>query len=142
MACVERERPPSVAATEPAGPVVDGAVLDQLAADLGAEQVRDICALFLRDAGARVPVIRDAIEAGDAETAGRAAHRLKSAGGFVGAQALAARCATVERLATSGRMSEAKALSGPLVVEFERTSEEMAVVLAELGSHRWSAATP
>ncbi|MGH9265265.1 MAG: Hpt domain-containing protein [Acidimicrobiales bacterium] len=138
------ERPPSVARSEPAGPVIDRGVLGQLVADLGIEPVRDVCLYFLGDARHRVTEIGAALERDDAGTAATAAHRLKSAAGFVGAARLAARCTSLERLLRSGgaSSSEARSWSAPLVEAYERTSDEMVRVLGDLAASPRSAATP
>lgn len=143
MASVASERPLSVAPTEPAGPVVDRAVLAQLVEDLGAEPVLDVCLHFLGDAREGISEIGAALERDDADTAAATAHRLKSAAGFVGAMALAARCASLERMVRSdGDGPEVRSLSASLVEEYERTSPVMAGILGELAPRPRSAAAP
>lgn len=99
-----------------AGDRVDGAVLAQLAVDLGAEHATEICRLFLENAAAEVHAVETALAAGDPAAAARSAHRLKSASGFVGATGLAALCAKVEAGHPAG---------GTLAGELERTATDL-----------------
>jgi HPt (histidine-containing phosphotransfer) domain-containing protein len=71
-------------------------VLVQLVVDLGREHTEEICRLFLHNAAREVHAVGEALDAGDAASAARSAHRLKSASGFVGATGLAALCADIE----------------------------------------------
>ena len=152
MARVASERLPSVAGSGSAGRVVDEAVVAkvvvdeavvaQLVADVGAEPAGEVCTIFLKDACERVAVICGALDAADGDAARRAAHRLKSAAGFVGAVALAARCTVLERLLAQGRLAEACSQSGGLAADFKATADEMGRVLAGLAPPRWSPATP
>lgn len=142
MTCVASERLPPVAGSGPAGRVLDEAVVAQLVIDVGAGPAREICAVFLRDARERVSIIRRALDAADGDAAGRAAHRLKSAAGFVGASALSARCAAIERLVRHDGLVHACSQSGRLAAELEETTEEMVRHLGALAPPHWSAATP
>jgi HPt (histidine-containing phosphotransfer) domain-containing protein len=78
------------------GPAVDEAVFADLAADLGADHIGEVCRLFLDNATVAVDRVRQALDAGDTAGAVDNAHRLKSSSGFVGATTLAALCAAVE----------------------------------------------
>jgi HPt (histidine-containing phosphotransfer) domain-containing protein len=77
-------------------PAVDEAVFSQLVADLGAQHIAEVCRLYLENAAAGVDAVRRALDSGDVEGAADAAHRLKSASGFLGATRLADLCAAVE----------------------------------------------
>lgn len=77
-------------------PAVDEAVFADLAADLGAGHIGEVCRLFLENATVAVDRVRRALDAGDTAAAVDHAHRLKSSSGFVGATALVALCAAVE----------------------------------------------
>lgn len=85
-----RARPASAA------PAVDEAVFADLAADLGAGHIGEVCRLYLENATVAVDNVRRALDAGDAAGAVDDAHRLKSSSGFVGATALYELCAAVE----------------------------------------------
>ena len=98
---------------------VDGAVLTQLAVDLGAEHAAEICRLFLERASTEVQTVGAALDVGDTAGAARSAHRLKSASGFVGATVLATLCAEVEAGAPT------PALAHLLVDELKQTAVEL-----------------
>jgi HPt (histidine-containing phosphotransfer) domain-containing protein len=132
MARVASGRGCPVAGSEPDAPVIDEAALGQLLADLEADDVEEICALFVRDARDGVRAIRSALESGDADSAARPAHRLKSASGFVGANALSALCAEIEHLARTDRLDKAWSRIDLLSEEIERTSGQMALVIGRL----------
>ena len=55
-----------------------------------------MCRLFLHNAASEIDTVRRSLDAGDPGGATDAAHRLKSASGFIGATTLVALCAEVE----------------------------------------------
>lgn len=77
-------------------PAVDEAVFAQLVADLGPKHIGEVCRVFVDNATSGIDAVRRALDAHDPEAAAGAAHRLKSASGFVGATHLAGLCAAVE----------------------------------------------
>ncbi|MBV8888886.1 MAG: Hpt domain-containing protein [Alphaproteobacteria bacterium] len=95
------------------GPLLDGAVIDEMMAQLGDEPVRGVIELFL----AEIREFAATIAAGAAqpadpacrEAARRAAHSLKSGAGQIGAIALADAAARVERAAEPGNPDLAEA---------------------------------
>ncbi|MDN5836380.1 MAG: response regulator, partial [Nitrosospira sp.] len=102
--------PPSTAATPPAvGKPVDVSVLEALVGNDPAmidEFLRDF-----RASSARIAAdLSAAAEAGHAETAGAAAHKLKSSARSVGAMALGELCAEMEKAGKAGDMKAVKAL--------------------------------
>lgn len=107
-------------------PAVDEAVFSQLVADLGAEHIEEVCRLFLANAASGVDAVRQALEADDAKAAVLAAHKLKSASGFVGATRLAALCAAVESGVAAGDPGEA------LAVELRRASADFHVLVGRV----------
>ena len=109
-----------------AGGRVDGAVLTQLAVDLGPDQAAEICRLFLQSATREVQTVGAALDAGDTAGAARSAHRLKSASGFVGATGLATLCAEVEAGAPT------PALRPLLVDELQQTAVELDLTVRRL----------
>lgn len=100
-------------------PAVDEAVFSQLVADLGTQRIEEVCRLFLDNAASGIEAVRQALDAGDDAAAAEAAHRLKSASGFLGATRLADLCAAVEAGATAGNPGRA------LTAELRRTSDDL-----------------
>jgi signal transduction histidine kinase/DNA-binding response OmpR family regulator len=86
----------------PASPI-DPAVLRVIAETAGADVADDLVETFATDSAAQVATLRSAVELGDLATAGAAAHRLCGAAGALGARALAAACADIERAAQAGQ---------------------------------------
>jgi HPt (histidine-containing phosphotransfer) domain-containing protein len=78
--------------------VIDRAMLDDMVEHLGVAAFRPVIDLFLDESRRYVAIIRQ----GDAEAARRAAHSLKSSAGQLGAAALSAAAAEIERLAAGG----------------------------------------
>ena len=103
---------------------VDQAVFSRLVADLGAEHIEEVCRLFLENAALCVNAVRRALDADDAQGAAKAAHRLKSSSGFVGATRLVDLCTEVE----SGSSDRGDAL----VAELHRTSAELNVLVGRV----------
>ena len=108
------------------GPAVDEAVFAQLVAALGAEHVAKICQLFLENAESGIHAVRQALDSDDALAAADAAHRLKSASGFIGAARLAALCASVEAGTPPGDTGEA------MVAELQRTSVDLDLLVGRI----------
>jgi HPt (histidine-containing phosphotransfer) domain-containing protein len=77
-------------------PLMDAAVLDDLAAHIGADAVRSIIEIFIGECRELAAIIGDAAAP---KAAGRAAHSLKSSAGQLGATALAAAALEVETAA-------------------------------------------
>jgi HPt (histidine-containing phosphotransfer) domain-containing protein len=78
-------------------PLLDAAVLDDLAAHIGFDAVRSIIEIFIGECRELAAIIGDA--AATPKAAGRAAHSLKSSAGQLGAIALAAAALEVETAA-------------------------------------------
>lgn len=97
----------------------------RLVDELGHGQVAQVCDVFVADAGDVVASVRGACESGDADAAARAAHRLKSGSGFVGALGLSSLCAEIEDLARHGRLDEVGSRIDVLAAEVERVSGEL-----------------
>jgi signal transduction histidine kinase/CheY-like chemotaxis protein/HPt (histidine-containing phosphotransfer) domain-containing protein len=97
-----------VAAPAPPGadlPVVDPSVLGSLAERLGPRAAAFLASLlgtWETETAARMAAVATAVEAGDAEAVGRAAHAVKGGSGSMGALRLAAVCAQVEADVVAG----------------------------------------
>ena len=92
---------------------LDEAVLDGLAASLGDGEegwqfVTELVDVFLVDGDGHVKELRQAVERGDAETARRAAHTLKSNAATFGAGPLTEICREIEALSKDGELSIAE----------------------------------
>ena len=111
----------------PGPPPVDVTALARLGDDLGPAHLAEVCDLFRAEAAELVGAVRAACGSGDADSAARAAHRLKSASGFVGAGGLSSLCAEVEDLARHDRLGEVAPRLALMADELERVSEELAV---------------
>ena len=101
-------------------------MFSQLVADLGAEHIEEVCRLFLENAALGVDAVRQALASGDGEGAAQAAHRLKSASGFVGATGLADLCAAVEAGAPAPNPADAMA------AELRRASDDFGVLVGRV----------
>ena len=120
----ERAGPASAARLD--GPVVDEAVFAALVDDLGADHIGEVCRLFLDNAAVEVHTVRRAVDSGDVKGAAEAAHRLKSASGFLGAARLNTLCAEVEAGAAAGDVGEA------LAAELRRTSDHLDLLVGRI----------
>lgn len=107
-------------------PAVDEAVFSQLVADLGAQHIGEVCRLYLDNAAAGIDAVRQALDSGDAEGAADAAHRLKSASGFLGATRLVELCAAVEAGSPPGNPADA------LIAELCRTADDLDVLVGRV----------
>jgi HPt (histidine-containing phosphotransfer) domain-containing protein len=85
-------------------PVLDEAVLDELAASVGGDRafVVELIEAYLADGAAQVDAITAAIGDGRAEALERPAHTLKSSSATLGAHRLAATSRTLELAARAG----------------------------------------
>jgi signal transduction histidine kinase/CheY-like chemotaxis protein/HPt (histidine-containing phosphotransfer) domain-containing protein len=98
-------------APSPAGPsaVLDRAVLDDLTADLGADNptlVTELIDLYLAETPSVLGKLRDAVGAGAADTTFQLAHTLKSSSANLGAKPLAALCEILEAAARSKQLAK------------------------------------
>jgi CheY-like chemotaxis protein/HPt (histidine-containing phosphotransfer) domain-containing protein len=87
---------------------------------------------FLAESRRLVGGLQSAVDDSDTAAVGRIAHTLKSGCAQVGAQALSARCATLETLAESGNIPETRAL----IVEIARDFSDVTDALRQRYSRR------
>lgn len=95
-------------------------------ADLGADHIEEVCRLFLENAALGVDAVCRALDADDAQSAAKAAHRLRSSSGFVGATRLADLCAAIEAGAPAGNPGDA------LAAELRRASDDLHVLVGRV----------
>jgi CheY-like chemotaxis protein len=88
----------------------------------GNELVRELAALFLEDMPTRLQEARSALGRRDAAGVADAAHRMKSAGAQLGAQALARPCEQLEEIAERRDLSDATRLLTIISAEYESFS--------------------
>jgi HPt (histidine-containing phosphotransfer) domain-containing protein len=82
--------------------------------------------LFLGNAALGIDAIHRALDADDTVAAADAAHRLKSASGFLGASRLARLCSEIEAGAARAHVGEA------LTVELRRTAADLDVLVGRM----------
>jgi CheY-like chemotaxis protein/HPt (histidine-containing phosphotransfer) domain-containing protein len=116
------EPPPSAAATIDPEAL---ALLKQMAGDGGPGMLRDLLALFRADAPPLQAAMRAAVAGRDAEALRRSAHSLKGVAANLGAKALAALCAELERMGRDGAVGGAEGL----LAEVERQYHDACVAL-------------
>ena len=106
--------------------MLDRAVLDRLAADVGRVSVSDMCRLFLDDLPGRVATMKAAFESGQATTVARSAHALASASQLLGATFLAGLCSEIEGRARAGHLDDpAAAAMGMVAVAVAQASAQL-----------------
>jgi HPt (histidine-containing phosphotransfer) domain-containing protein len=88
--------------------VLDAAALERLRDSVGDEFVGELVGTFLDDAPVQLTALRNALEAGDAEAARRAAHTLKSNGATFGASRFSETCRTLEEMAKARALADAE----------------------------------
>jgi two-component system, sensor histidine kinase and response regulator len=104
--------------------------LERLASSFGEGEegwafVRELIDAFLEDAPTQLTALRSALEQGDAETARRAAHTLKSNAATFGASSLADVCRELEAAAARGELDGAGGLLEQAELEWERARETL-----------------
>lgn len=132
-AALERSAPAAVtSAPRPvAGPAVDPEVIASLRELQDPDEpdfVTELVDVLLADAPGRLAAIAAAIEAGECRTVNRTAHSLKSSCGNLGALALAARLADIERHGASGDLGAAREALDAARAEFGRARDELAAL--------------
>jgi PAS domain S-box-containing protein len=93
----------------PAEQAIEGSALEQLEATAGGDMdfVRELIAVFLSDTPVQLSALREAVMQGDAVTAHRCAHTLKSTAATFGATELSNLCQQLEAEAKAGRLEGA-----------------------------------
>jgi PAS domain S-box-containing protein len=93
----------------------------------------ELVAIFVDDYPKRLAELHDAIEAGDAERVGQAAHAIKGAVATFGAESARRFAARLEDTAREGRLGSAGTLLAGLEVEVQR----MIAALVDMGAPTW-----
>jgi CheY-like chemotaxis protein len=130
---VPRGAPEAAAPAPPprrsSSPVIDLGMLHKLRATQREGEpdiVREVVAIFLSEAPARMKAIRAAAEVGDLATAARTAHTLKGSAGHLGAKTLTMLCARFEDKVRSGAGFNAAFAVDAIEEELERVRRALA----------------
>ena len=119
---------------------IDRKHLDQIGARFGAPFVVQLIDLFIAQGRERIAAAEEAAAAGDAKAVAAMAHALKSSAGNLGALALGARAAEIERAASAGGTAASLApMVGALSADFSGACAALAAVrarVAEPGTDR------
>jgi len=109
------------------GSAVDTAVLGQLRESVGddPEFLAELVDEFLQDAPTHLETLREAMTAGDATAAMRAAHTLKGNSRTFGATQLASICQEAETAAGGGDLEAVRSRLDPIDDEWHRVSAEL-----------------
>ena len=108
--------------------VIDAQVWQNLLEMAGAEKyslIDDMVATYLEDSQQNVEKIREAIAAKSSESLYFAAHALKGASRYLGAQQLSDFCLTLERYAKAEDFSQAETLAPIVIQQYEAVTTEL-----------------
>ncbi|MGH8586063.1 MAG: Hpt domain-containing protein [Gammaproteobacteria bacterium] len=126
-------RPPRGEKTVSAGQhtaVVEADKLAQLKETVG-EAFTEIVLTFLKDTPRRLTGMREALAAGDRQRLQLEAHTLKGTSATLGAQAISALCAHLDRDACTAETGYAGSLIGSIESGFERVHQQLTAELSE-----------
>jgi CheY-like chemotaxis protein len=117
--------------------MLDRAALDQLLESVGGDRgfLDEMLALYFEDASGQIAALRAALDAGDVDGLGRAAHCLKSTSASFGALRLAAACKELETLVRSADLGQAAARVA--LIQTEYTAAEAALKANQMPAGRW-----
>ena len=87
--------------------------------------------IFLRESAKRVAAVREAVEHGDADGLRRAAHALKGSAWTFGADEMHGLATSLDTLATTGTMNEARLLGEKLADALDRVRIAIAQISGE-----------
>jgi HPt (histidine-containing phosphotransfer) domain-containing protein len=114
---------------------LDTSVLERLADTLGSDAALDeLIDTFLAEAPKLVATLHEAVERGNADELRRAAHTLKSNAATFGAEDLADRCRTLERVAVAGPLDGAPELISRIEADYRRLERALKDAQARLPS--------
>ena len=111
-----------------AHPPVDPGVLAGLRGLQGDDDtdiVAELAGVFLEDARARLSLLEEAVQRGDASAVERVAHMLKGGSGSMGARGMSDLCARLERAGASGDLPQSVELLARLQGEFVRVERAL-----------------
>jgi CheY-like chemotaxis protein/HPt (histidine-containing phosphotransfer) domain-containing protein len=126
----EESPAPEVPEKTGAGEALDPEVMAGLRELGGAEMLTELAGMFLDDASSCLATLREAIEAGDANSAERVAHTLKGSSGNMGAKEMAAICAELQDTGSSGDLTRAPELLEQLEDEFKQVRSALEAEIA------------
>jgi CheY-like chemotaxis protein/HPt (histidine-containing phosphotransfer) domain-containing protein len=106
------------------GTPLDAKTLERLR-EVGPGFVREIAAIYLEDAPARMTALRDAVQRRDAQALSATAHAFKSGSGNIGATAVHDLCAELESMGRQGNLAGADATLAALEREYGRVEQAL-----------------
>jgi PAS domain S-box-containing protein len=111
----------------PAERAIDASALERLEATAAGDTdfMRELIAMFLGDSPRQLSALREAVEQGDAVTAHRCAHTLKSTAATFGATELSSLCQQLEADAKAGHLEGAASRVAAAEAEFTRVAGEL-----------------
>jgi two-component system sensor histidine kinase/response regulator len=93
--------------------------------EVGPDFLREIAAIYLADAPARIAALRDAVQRNDAHAISTAAHAFKSGSGNIGAMAVHDLCAELETMGRHGNLSGVAEKMAALEREYARAEQAL-----------------
>jgi HPt (histidine-containing phosphotransfer) domain-containing protein len=114
---------------DPDAPIVDIAVLDELAASVGGDRpfVLQLIDTYRRESAAQLQAVEEAMAAGDATALVRPAHTLKSSSATLGVQRVSVQARALEGAGRSGVLNdEARATATSLRREWQAAMAALA----------------
>jgi HPt (histidine-containing phosphotransfer) domain-containing protein len=97
----------------------------------GADLVNELLDLFLEQAPLHLAAARDAVQSGDARTAERSVHTLKSNAAQLGLEPLSVLCARMEAMAKAGKLAALPPLLGQALEAIAAAAPELRRIRAE-----------
>jgi len=125
--------PPAGHETDPRNGALNLACLEdlrRLGDDSGMDVLSEVISVYLDDAPKRIAALREALGAGNPDMLRAAAHALKSASGYLGADELTALCKRMETIGRDGSVAGAAALFDQAVRELERVAAALSALVA------------
>ncbi|MCP4701655.1 MAG: Hpt domain-containing protein [Gammaproteobacteria bacterium] len=112
--------------------VIDKEAIDELNEMSGGDQeiLEDVINTYVQDAAMLVEEIRQAAEAGDADTLQRKAHPLKSSSASLGARKFAELCKALEAAGRAGALEGIQEKTKELTVEFKKVRNALQTFLS------------
>ena len=101
----------------------------------GRAMINELIDLYLDEMPVRLDLLREAVEAGDAEAVRAAAHKIKGSSANLGLPGVASASATLEDVGRRGDLEEADRLVNFVVMAFERARLEMEALVESWDHH-------
>jgi HPt (histidine-containing phosphotransfer) domain-containing protein len=109
----------------PENDTIDAKVFEGLKQNVGADFIGELIDTFLGDAPRMLADMRQALDAGDADSFRRAAHSFKSNSATFGAESLAAHAKELEMMGKAGTLDGALPKLAQLEAEYNQVRSEL-----------------